>query len=162
MIDNKKVLDVLTPMTNFHRVSYRIKNRDSFSIDKGLWAKMTNEGIVPLDDAASGISVLCLTDVIDPTNARSAYEGNDTKVGSITGIQMPGIRVVAGEDFFVDPGTWDNSVYNAGVGLKVVIATGDDLGKLEAAGPGDYANAIIESVDNDNKIITYVLMMGTI
>jgi hypothetical protein len=163
MLDNKKVFDVLTPMSDFHRVSYSIKDREGFSIEKGLWAKMTNEGLVAANDPASGISVLCLNDAIASADARSKYEANDVKVGSITAIQMPGIRVTAGESFFVDPGDWNNSVYNAGVALKVVTS-GPDTGKLKATTPGnnDYANAIIESVDNKNKIITYVLFMGLV
>ena len=163
MLNNKKVFDVLTPMSDFHRTSYRIKDRDGFSIDKGYWAKMTNEGLVKLDDTASGISVLCLNDAIDKANPRSSYEANDVKVGNMTAIQMPGIRVVAGESFFKAPAAWDNSEYNSGVALKVIIS-GPDTGKLEPTTPGagDYANAIIESVDNKNKQITYVLMMGLI
>jgi len=242
MLDNKKTFDVLTPMSDFHRVSRKIKDIDTFEIAKGMWAKQTNEGLVALDDAASGLSVLCLNDSQKADDATSKYEANDTKVGNITAIQQPGLRVVAGASFFVAPdvvvgldndvtvGTvvngstitaesgvdvtavvadmevvytaggmtrtstvvsvalqvitiahdsgfivdtavaktdireenWNNTKYNAGVALKTVVATGDDLGKLVNASSGDFANAMIESVDNAKRQITYVLMMGTI
>jgi len=166
MLNNKLTLDILTPMSDFHRVSRKVLNRDAFSVKAGFWAKKVNGGVMSFNEAAtaatSGVNVLCLSDYIPASNPLSMYEGNDTKVGNITAVNAPGIRVLIGEAYLVTPTAWDNSVYNTGVALKVVSHLTVDTGKLTVAATGDYANAVIQDVDNVAKTVEIMILPGKV
>ena len=161
MLDNTKVFDVVTPMSYFHNVSRKIKNVEEFDIKRGMWCKQVAGGVMSFNEsttaATSGVNVLCLSDAKKPGTGASMYETNDVKVGSVTAINTPGVRVTVGEDFLVAPAAWDYSVYNAGVSLGVEETAGADAGKLKAVTTGDWANAMIEDVDNVNKTVTYFI-----
>ena len=174
MLNNKKHFDILTPMSDFHRVSRRVAEVDDFETEIGYWVKVTKDGAVNHfdgDGAANtdkGVSVVCLSSSKRATNGLSLYETNDVKVGSVTCINTPGIRISAGEDYFatgIDTAAtdalWvpeDGASYNVGVMLGVMTDI-DNAGKLEMVGVGEFGNAIITGIDHEARIIEYMIIL---
>jgi len=167
MLNNKKIFDVLTPLSKEHRITKRIATKVNdgtsdvdvtLTAEPGIWVATTNYGVVdkPTEAANSlqGLSALCLN---HSNNGVNPYEANDVKVGSIALLRSPGIRVLAGEAYFELSDTqWDD------LASGDVLSVNDD-GKLTQVGPGHatgMVNAIVEEVDSKARTIIYVMADG--
>ena len=123
--------EILTPLSKLHRISRQISDRDTFAIEPGMWVKLDAEGrvanyvldngtgngsAVPVAPKKEDVVELCINSAV--SGALSVYEGNDTKVGNITTILEPGVRVAIGAGLLL--GTLV-------VGDKVAINAAQDL-----------------------------------
>jgi len=167
MLNNKKTFDVLTPLSDIHRVSKHIAEvvnngttdlDVTFTAEPGIWVSVTNYGVVdkPTEGTVGGIlkglSHLCLTGANGGTNP---YEASDVKVGSVTVVREPGTRVFAGEYFF-------NGIDWNTIGSGDLLSVNGD-GKLERVTPTGshgFVNAIVEEADKNAKTIIYIIADG--
>ena len=193
MLNNSKILDVLTPLSDFHRNVVKIKNKDAFSIEPGYWAKITNDGLTnfdfgvqpgdPIPNGNEGLEAMCLNRAKGANHVDHEYEANDGKVGYIAVTRVPGIRVLAGSDYFCDVEGGNEGDYfdetspnrlepgNALAPFTIADHVTDPdytkarIGKLRKVVSGSYsgiANAVIEHVDYKNKTVIYEIQYFTI
>ena len=156
MLNNKKTFDVITPMNKFHRMSKRVAANEQYldvDIEPGMWVKLTKDGVMGTKSGTGqGYSALCLnTYKID-----NPYEGHDT-ADNITVVIKPGVVCRAGSFYFKD--TLDISTLVIGDPLAVMTGgTIDDknIGKLDKAGSGDLANAVV--IDVTDEYIEYMII----
>lgn len=127
--------EVLTPLSKTHRISRQIADVDTFEATPGTWVELNDKGQVVVATGTAGAVVeLCLSRAIPASSDLYNYEANDTKVGRVSTIADPGVRVLVGKGLItgavatganlkvVAEGKWEVDV--AGT-AGVVTATGD-------------------------------------
>ena len=192
MLNNKKFFDVVTPLSDFHRMSKRIaeKVQDSsggnvadYEIDEvvpGEWVQMTQTGITKKDaqdgsgTAVPGLSMIALSPIKANTGA-GIYEAHDTRVGSVTVVNIPGVRCKAGSYFFLsqvedpaNPGSPLNPTGDeifdfkgkvlSGVAPGWKLAVRDDGKQQKAVTGTDSQNSVITEVDPDGNWIEFMIV----
>jgi hypothetical protein len=158
MLDNKHKFDVITPLTDFHRMS-RVLKDDGEYMDvvtyPGMWVKNITGGVVGTrSGAGKGFTMLCLNNY-DKDNV---YEAHDTAVGYITCVAAPGVTCVAGQ-FYI---TTSIATLNVGDQLAVISTSpmpDVEIGKLvKAAATSDVVNAVVTGLDEDNGLVEYMIV----
>jgi hypothetical protein len=150
-----KNFDVLTPLSKLHRISRTILNRGSFTTEPGIWVALASatapkyvEGSVVEVGNSDATKVYELSmnysapaDDINPTGV-GAYESNDAKVGRITTLSEPGVRLIMGDGLL----TAATSIAGLSIGDKLVVSAlgDDDDGKLMPVptAAGDYVQVV--------------------
>lgn len=133
-----KNFDIKTHLGKISRVSRPILERDSFDAFPGKWVSFASQAAPGYTDGAlvnanhanaTGDYVVVLSNSISSSNSLSNYEANDTKVGSISTIEEPGVRFEVGRGLL---GTGTTPT----VGMKLVVeaATGKLIATPATAG----------------------------
>ncbi len=125
-------IDILTPLSKVHRVSRPILDRTNFTVEAGQWVALAaktapNYVSGAVVKASAGTSAKVYELVLNGSRASNivgatglgAYESSDTKVGRITTLMEPGVRVTCGLDLLTVTAT---ASINVGDNLTVSVA----------------------------------------
>ena len=145
-----KSFDVLTPLSKLHRISRSIYDKESFEAMPGIWVALVDKsvttpryvegGVVNTSHSnATSVYELCLnfakpSTLIGDTGI-GAYEANDTKVGRITTLSEPGVRLYVGDGLIAEGSTasltigqklhiYSDAMYSSGDADKNGMLTG--------------------------------------